>query len=206
MKKLIVFILLVAICAGGAFYIFNKTTNAPTATSPSATKSIKGVIAYVVREDDENFVYRMNADGTEVIKLASCGSGECFPTWSPDGTKIAYQRSENGVGIYVMNADGKNARRLSPTPGQDVRPSYSPDGTKIIFTHVVAQDPNGGVPTTEIMTMSSTDGSNRVVVVPALANGFSVQAHYSPDGTKIVFMRATPGVGQHVYTINADGT
>lgn len=172
---------------------------------PSGTPS--GTIAYVVRQGGVNYIYSMNANGTGAKKLTSCGEGECFPSWSFDGTKIAFQRSENGVGIYTMNADGTNVKRLSPTPGQDVRPSFSPDGTKILFTHVVAQDPSGGVPTTEIMTMSATDGSGRATIIPVVAGGgYSVEAHYSPDGKKIVFMRATPGVGQHVYTVDANGT
>lgn len=209
MKKIFITVLVLLLLVAG-FVIFNILHTPPqpgTVPAAGSTQSVQGKIAYAVFQSGTYYIYVMNADGTAATKLTSCGSGECFPSWSHDGTKIAFQRSENGVGIYVMNADGSNVKRLSPTPGQDVRPSYSPDGTKIIFTHVVAQDPNGGVPTTELMTMSAADGSNRTTIIPApTGGGFSVEAHYSPDGTKIVFMRAIPGVGQHVYVANADGT
>ncbi len=43
------------------------------------------------------------------------GSGISRPTWSPDGTKIAFARERTAGGIidiYVMNADGSNAESL----------------------------------------------------------------------------------------------
>ena len=47
----------------------------------------------------------MNADGTEVRQLTD-NDGEEYrtPTWSPDGTRIAFDRS--ATEIFVMNADG----------------------------------------------------------------------------------------------------
>jgi Tol biopolymer transport system component len=190
---------------GASQSIVENVTRALFGGSP-VLSSPQGIISYTVKGTNENFVYTMNADGTGVKPVASCGNGECFPSWSFDGKKITFSRADGGSGIYTMNADGTNLKRLSPIPGKDVTPTFSPDGTKVIFTHVVAQDPHGGVPTTEIMTMSAADGSNRTVVIPALTGGFSVEAHYSPDGKKIVFMRATPSAGQHVYVANADGT
>src|SRR6266545_780052 len=56
------------------------------------------------------------------------------PAWSPDGTAIAFARSEPPYGIYVMGADGRGAQLI---PGTDdvggSHPTWSPDGSRLAF-------------------------------------------------------------------------
>jgi Tol biopolymer transport system component len=46
----------------------------------------------------------MNADGTQVRQLTDNDAVDGRPAWSPDGTRIAFDRS--ATEIFVMNADG----------------------------------------------------------------------------------------------------
>src|SRR5215217_6306090 len=55
-------------------------------------------------------LYVMNADGSNPTRLTNDPEDETWPSWSPDGTKIAFTR--NGQ-IYVMNADGSEQTNIS---------------------------------------------------------------------------------------------
>ena len=63
-------------------------------------------------------VYVMNAqDGSNQTNLTLDPATDEFPSWSPDGTKIAFV---TGADMYVMNAqDGSNQTRLTDNAASD---------------------------------------------------------------------------------------
>ena len=73
-------------------------------------------------------VYVMNADGSGQTPLTEDYDLTLGPTWSPDGTQIAFVASVEGgnLEIYVMNADGSNVVRLTDHPADDRHPHWSP--------------------------------------------------------------------------------
>lgn len=61
-------------------------------------------------------------------------SQDLRPTWSPDGTQIAFFSSSSGNNdIWIMDANGENKRQLTTDPADDRRPNWSPDGAWIVF-------------------------------------------------------------------------
>jgi putative methionine-R-sulfoxide reductase with GAF domain len=101
----------------------------------------------------------VNADGTGAHDVAT---GE-NPSWSPDGTQLAYDDSK--FHVFVANADGSNARQIA----DGEKPAWSPDGTRIAF------DEKG-----DAFTMRP-DGSDRRSVASGLT-----ELGWSPDGTQVV--------------------
>lgn len=80
-------------------------------------------------------VYRMNADGSDIVVLSPDG-GNCRPDWSPDGRRIAFvsDRADGKGDVWVMNADGANPVRLTRSGDTyDYDPSWSPDGAWIVY-------------------------------------------------------------------------
>src|ERR671910_494684 len=128
-------------------------------------------LAFTSDRDVNREIYVMNAqDGSNQTNLTDNPAADEFPTWSPDGTKLAFTSSAD---IYVMNAqDGSNQTRLTVDPATDEFPSWSPDGTKLAFT----SDRDGN---TEIYVMNAQDGSNQTRLTD---NGASDSlASWSPD-------------------------
>lgn len=70
--------------------------------------SRNGWIAFETTRDGNLEICSMNPDGSD---QANGGSN---PTWSPDGTRIAYASSAGD--IWLMNADGSGKTNLTDTP------------------------------------------------------------------------------------------
>jgi Tol biopolymer transport system component len=128
------------------------------------------------------------------------------PTWSPDGSRIAFSGCcEVGTQIYVINADGTQERQLTDLPDDGVsgayEPSWSPDGTRLALTineyDPRTQDEN------EVMYIMNDDGTGLVrVTSPA---DLASEPAWSPDGRRIAFTSRGDG-NSEIYVMNADGS
>ena len=92
-----------------------------TATAPAASPDGK-YIALMSQRDGNWEVYRINADGSGLLRLTEHGANDGLPTWSPDGNTIAFVSDRDGAwAIWAMTPNGQGYRQLFALPG-------SPDG------------------------------------------------------------------------------
>jgi TolB protein len=139
-------------------------------------------------------IYVMNPDGTGLTRLTSDPNVESRPAWSPDGTKIAFERATldgGDSGIYVMNADGSGVKDLTGAAGGS-KPAWSPDGKRIAFARG-----------SELYVMNA-DGS-QVTQLTHSGEGVADYPAWSPDGARIAF---TSGIGNQgaLFIVNQDGS
>ena len=164
--------------------------------SPDGTKiafSSEGFLT-TGRRSGRTDIYVMNSDGGDLTRITYLTESAGGPSWSPDGTKIAFTYGDLDTAIYVMNADGTSPTRLTSAAFLTGSPSWSPDGAKIAFSSVANSD-------SEIFVINP-DGTGLINLTNSLGMDFSPS--WSPDGTKIVFTADRYG-GRQIYVINADG-
>ncbi|MEE8469740.1 MAG: trypsin-like peptidase domain-containing protein [Dehalococcoidia bacterium] len=144
----------------------------------------------------------MNDDGGWILQLIEheVGGIYIYPSWSPDGTKIAFVKltgSFDYLDLYVMDIDGGNVIQLTDTPdATEWVPAWSPDGTKLVYDFT-PQDQRGDI---YIINADGT-GRKRLTSDPANDTG----PVWSPDGTRIAFTSVRDG-DYEIYVMNADGS
>lgn len=71
-------------------------------------------LAYISQDDGNFEIYRINADGSNKVRLTNSATSDGLPVWSPDGRWIAFRSDRDGSwGIYVMRSDGSNVIKIA---------------------------------------------------------------------------------------------
>ena len=168
-------------------------------------------------------IYVTNADGTgEPVRISAQPGNESDPNWSPDGSKLLYVSTADtpafpnpggDAEIYVMNPDGSGVvSRLTDNTAYDSTPDWSPDGKEIAFSSnrdgksaIYKMNANGSGQT-KIDYQAPCIDPHDSDLPRCLGDGDPI---WSPDGTKIAFMRSMTDWGYDydiTYTMNPDGT
>jgi TolB protein len=128
-------------------------------------------------------IYTLDLKSRRLTMLISGGTNT-YPSWSPDGSKIAFRKmlGEMNSEIFVASSDGSNQKNLTANPAFDGWPAWSPDGRQIAF----ASNRRANY---QIFVMDQ-DGSN--VRLVANTDGRATEPRWSPDGTRIYFSNCRP--------------
>jgi dipeptidyl aminopeptidase/acylaminoacyl peptidase len=129
-------------------------------------------------------IYRMNVNGSGVVRVNAAAGLDTEPVFSPDGSKIAFATARFGdLDIAVMNSDGTNVQRLTTSASEDIEPAWSPDGSTIAFARLLGDDEK------DIFVMNADGSDPRRVTFTA---GEDHDPTWSPDGQRLVITSERP--------------
>jgi TolB protein len=215
-------VLLVVVLAAGGFLLYRIATGGPPnelqvhAMNPDgsgvkrldegiqsaygpASWSPDGRMVAFAKEGD---ICLIAADGSAERCLTTGAALDELPNFSPDGTRIAFSRDEDGMlSVWTMRSDGSSLKRLTKS-GQDWHPVWAPDGTKIAFT-----SGRKGAPGIYLIDAEGNAESRLTKSKHESAGQYSEDGEvtWSPDGARMAFVTTRTG-GPLMYVMNADGT
>ena len=141
------------------------------------------------RRTENSSIWRMGLGprSRAAEEITSSTRIDALPSYSPDGTKIAFSSYRSGsLEIWMADADGSSPVQLTSLGQYSVVPEWSPDGKQIVF-------------------QSSGETGNHLYVVGAEGGGLrrlaedpddAMQPSWSSDGRWIYFMSDRSGAHQ----------
>jgi Tol biopolymer transport system component len=167
--------------------------------------------------NDTVHLFVTNHQGTDYRQLTFDGTWNCDPSWSPDGSRIVFNRCAGDCGenktnleIYTIPVSGGQPTRLTNNGVADYDPYYSPDGKTIAWLENT--DPNQWCVAGRclgfwsIRIMNSNGTNPRYVINDEQINS---KPAWSLGGDRIFFHRFEPAATPsrwRIFSIHPDGS
>lgn len=164
-----------------ASIVDDRALNFHPRPSPDGSK-----IAFDSDRDGTRAVYVADADGTHVQRISGAGYA-AVPSWSPDGTQVAFVRAEAGTpsvwNVWTAAPDGTRLRRVTQHQvGQSWGASWFPDGRRLAYSVE-----------TRLVVLNLATGTRQTFDSPRPGKLVRTPA-VSPDGGRIIFQVFRDGV------------
>ena len=150
-------------------------------------------------------IYRVELEAAGVIAkepqvIASSSRQDRYPTYSPDGRRIAFVSNRSGpMEIWTAQAGGENPVQLTTSrdPDETTMPQWSPDGGKIAYVSTGISKP-----ATNIFVIPSAGGVAQKVTDDGISHIFP---SWSRDGRWIYFAKGDSNDSLNIWKVPAAG-
>jgi Tol biopolymer transport system component len=146
------------------------------ATAHAQFPGENGVIAFGRLTSSGDGIATIEAPGDDPALLTESRGFDRHPSYSPDGSRIAFIRDTN---VWVMGADGSEQQRLTRGRALEGCPRWAPDGSTIVYDR-------GG----DLWTVDA-DAPDPERIARTRADEYCPS--WSPDGSTIAFVLEGPG-------------
>jgi len=189
--------------------VIEQVTHSPNANEKQPQLSPDGTtIIFASDREGQWNIYETSFTqrGSMILEVVRNGRVNEQPSYSPDGSAIAYATWMPRKGQwYIATMNRKTQQEKLYGPG--LFPKFSPDGKKILFQRPRTREP-------QWFSLWVLDLENEIVSeLISSSTWAAVTPNWSPDGKKIIFAAINksihskgPFTGDDIYTIWADGT
>ena len=146
--------------------------------------------------DNQKYVLQIaDADGHNARTIFSSSKQILSPSWSPDGSRLAYVSFESGnSAIYIQDIIQGTRAKVSAKKGINSAPAWSPDGRRLALTLSAA-----GSPDIYILDIAAKN-LKRLTSGPAI----DTEPVWMPDGRTLLFTSDRSG-GPQIYQVSVNG-
>jgi TolB protein len=197
------------------------------------TPGTNGAIAFKRYADSGHktgSIFTIEADGTGERQITKPDAGviDDQPDWSRDGSLLVFERNapDTPRAVYTVKPDGSDVTRLSPPcsasgPGVETTcedgegASFLPDGKRVVYTRATGKERHfpgwDQIQHSDIVARDVNGANLRVLIRSRPYAGDNLQAHFAPDGSRFVYVRANsplskPAGGLALFVAQADGS
>jgi TolB protein len=155
-------------------------------------------IVYVVRHGKQRYELQVaDADGYGAQTILASNEPIISPSWSPDGSRVAYVSFEpphKKPVVYVQSVTTGGRKAVANFWGSNSAPAWSPDGSRLAV--VLTKD--GG---SQIYVIGA-DGGGATRITQSSA--IDTEPNFSPDGRHVIFTSDRGGSPQ-IYRVPVTG-
>jgi Tol biopolymer transport system component len=172
-------------------------TGGPLSVLPTATPAIEQAV-FTSRRNGNEEIYRINLDGSGLVRLTEHPARDFRAALSPDGLQTAFVSNRGGnEQVYLIDSNGANLRRLTNEPLGAADPVFAVDGNALYYVAIRI--------TGRVLMRYDVTAQTHTMLLTSPAE--IAEPAPSPDGKRIAFVaRDGRETGLDIFLANLDRT